>query len=351
MYLLLAAIVLVLLFAASFGGRDTWVALGSTTLSVLLVAGLVFIASANTAGPFLKTLAAQMPPSINGGVEDLAYAAERTAASLSAPHERVAEREAPPPAAAIPPQDGKTEPARSSADWLDVSWLDFDWLDFSGLSLAWLNPWNWFGDAPPAAPEVDLELGQDTKVPGAEPASPSEPEAPMPTVRALMPGHDDEARKQANAAPSYRIVTPPEPTAVPPADGLAEDAGGAPVKWLPDAPHPQGMERIVLTGTNVSNAPLEDIQATLKPDAANGNTPQALALNLRIEGQGDADGSPASIPPGTRFHLQAADLSEADAAQLGGAIVSFAYSQGGRRRTSILYLDQAALSGRTAGTQ
>ena len=75
MYLLLAAIVLLLLFAASFGGRGTWVALTSTTLTVLLVAACAFIASASSAGPFFKSLAEGLPASLNGGVEDLAYAA------------------------------------------------------------------------------------------------------------------------------------------------------------------------------------------------------------------------------------------------------------------------------------
>ena len=365
MYLLLAAIVLLLLFAASFGGRGTWVALTSTTLTVLLVAACAFIASASSAGPFFKSLAEGLPASLNGGVEDLAYAAERTAASFGDARKHVAKDVAkdvamveaapePSPAAASPTQDTKS--AWVSADWLDFSWLDLSWPNFGWLKTDWFNPWNWFGDAAPVAPEVNLKLGQGGDKPAAAPA-PAKPEPPMPTVRAMMPGHDaghgsehgDDAQKQANAAPSYRIVTPPEPAAPP--EEAPDDTAGAPVKWLRGAPHPQGVERIVLTGTNVSNAPLEDIQATLKPDSADGIAAENLALRLRIEGQDGPEGAAKAVPPGTRFHLQAAGLSEADTEHLKGAIVSFAYSLGGRRRTSILYLDRAALGGKTAGVQ
>lgn len=356
MYLLLAAIVLLLLFAASFGGRRTWVALGSTTLTVLLVAAGAFIASASSAGPFFKSLAEGLPASLNGGVEDLAYAAERTAAAFGEARKSAAthiskhlamEETAPesPPAAASPGHDAQS------------AWLSADWLDFS-----WLNPWNWFGDAAPAAPEIHIELGQGGETPAAAPA-PAEPEPPMPRVRAMMPGHDaghaaettaepgDETRKQANAAPSYRIVTLPDPAATPSPEAPPDDTAGVPVKWLPDAPHPAGMDSIVLTGANMSNAPLEDIQATLKPDSADGNAAGNLALRLRIEGGDEPEGAAETVPPGTRFHLQAAGLSEADTERLKGAIVSFAYSLGGRRRTSILYLDRAALGGTTAGVQ
>lgn len=374
MYLLLAAIVLLLLFAASFGGRGTWVALGSTTLTVLLIAACAFIASASSAGPFFKSLAEGLPASLNGGVGDLAYAAERTAAAFGAARKpaakHVATAEAKPDASPESPAAATSPGAGAQSARVRPGWLDFDWLDVD-----WLNPWNWFGDAAPAAPEVDLELSQGGEKPAAAPA-PAEPERPAPRVRAMMPGHDtrhatgrdtgpdagigsepgDGTQTRANAAPSYRIVTPPAPAAATPEDGLPEDAppddtAGAPVKWLPGAPHPQGEERIVLTGTNVSNAPLENIQATLKPDSPDGTAAGNRELRLRIEGQDGAETAAGTVPPGTRFHLQAAGLSEADAGHLKGAIVSFAYSLGGRRRTSILYLDRAALSGKTAGVR
>lgn len=357
MYLLLAVIILLLLFAASYGGRGTWVPLGSTTLSVLLIAACAFVANAPSAGPFFTNLAAQLPGSLSGGLEDLAYTAERTAAAVEA-RQRIATAEPapePPPAAATGAEEG-----RPGGDWLDFSWFKADWL----------NPLAWFGEDAGPAPEVDLELSQSGKTPAAEqaPPAPEAPaaEAPMPTVRSMMPGHDagpapekdQDARQRAEPGPSYRIVTPPEPAAAPPTETPPdtppenfENAAGAPVKWLPDAPHPDGVDMVLLSGTNVSDAPLEDIEATLKPDLGGGTAAiESLALRLRIEGQ-DAQGPAASVPPGTRFHLQAAGLSEADAERLKGAIVSFAYSQGGRRRTSIMYLDQAALGGQAVGGQ
>ena len=108
---------------------------------------------------------------------------------------------------------------------------------------------------------------------------------------------------------------------------------------------------VVLTGANLSDEPLEDIRATLKPDSAketNISVPNVLKLRLHIEGQVIDGKGAASIPPGARFHLEAPTLTADQAQQLSGAIVSFAYVQAGRRRASIMYLTQAALAGRTA---
>jgi len=104
---------------------------------------------------------------------------------------------------------------------------------------------------------------------------------------------------------------------------------------------------ILLTGANRSNEPLEDIRATLKPDSGKDiSVPNALTLRLRIEGQAVDGTGAASVPPGARFHLEAPTLTADQARALTGAIVSFAYRQAGRRRTSIMYRTQAALAAR-----
>lgn len=348
MYLLLAVIVLLLLFAASYGGPGTWVALASSTLSVLLVAGIAFIANAGSAGPYFNALAAETPTLFKSGVQDLAFAAERTAASFAEAQQRtiaeaVAAEAVPPPAAAPAP-----DKSDDGGSWLDLSWLTpTEWLS---TAADWLDPAGWFGTQAPSAPEVDLRVGNGAT--GNPPAAP-EPQgqapqaasqAPMPTVRAMMHPRDEAAQKSA-AAPSYRIVTAPSVEAGPVTAPLPDNPN-TPVKWLAGAAGPAGLDRILLSGMNVSSQPLEDIQATLKPDS--GATPVGLddvRLSLRVEG---ADGTAVpggSVPPGARFHLQAAGLSDKAANELGGAIVSFAYSQGGRRRTSIMYLKQTALGG------
>ena len=74
-------------------------------------------------------------------------------------------------------------------------------------------------------------------------------------------------------------------------------------------------------------------------------------MTVRVEGPDGTAQPGTSIPPGARFHLQVMNLSEEDAKRLGGAIMSFSYSQDGRRRTSIMYLKQAALNGAPAGPQ
>lgn len=361
MYILLAAIVLLLLFVASYGGRRTWVALASATLSVLLVAGCAFLANARSAGPYFNALAAEAPALFNTGLQDLAFAAERLAAShAQAPRRAVAATQAPPPAA--PSADDGAQ-----ADWLDLSAIDMSWLDPSDWlsSVAGgLNPLNWFETTEPGKPEVHLKVQQgDETTTAAVPApvetgAPQASQTPLPTVRSMMREQDeaqgqdeplqqaDTARQQAAAAPSYRILTPPEADSGPP------EMPGAPVKWLADASAPDGMDKIMLTGTNTSNTPLENIQAVLKPDSdANALGIDTVALNLRVERRDGTAAPGASIPPGARFYLEAADLSEAAARQLGGAILSFAYSQDGRRRTSIMYLKRTALSGPSAPPQ
>ncbi|WP_108683460.1 hypothetical protein [Methyloceanibacter sp. wino2] len=344
MYLLLAVIVLLLLFAASYGGPGTWVALASTTLSVLLVAGVAFIANAGSAGPYFNALAAQSPTLFKAGVEDLAFAAESTAAAFAEGRQRAAAEETAIQSTAPTPPVPDTS-GQDTGDWLDLSWLTpADWL-FAATD--WLDPAGWFETQEPSAPEVDIRVGNEapaTPKPQAR-APQAEPQAPMPTVRSMMHPRDEAAQRPAADAPSYRIVTAPSEEAAP-TTGSLPDNPSTPVTWLAGASTPAGMSNVLLTGTNVSNQPLEDVQATLKPDS--GARPTGLdnvALSLRVEGPDGTAVPTASVPPGARFHLEAAGLSNDAANELGAAIVSFAYSQGGRRRTSIMYLKQTALGG------
>lgn len=350
MYLLLAVIVLLLLFAASYGGPGTWVSLASSTLSVLLVAGVAFIANAGTAGPFFNALAAQSPVFFKAGMRDLAFAATSTAASFAEGRPRAAAESTAAPSA---PPTPLAADARNPDDgnWLDLSWFaPTDWV-FAAVD--WLDPAGWFEAQDQRAPEVHIRVGEDAA--GTAPATPQTqapqtvPQAPMPTVRSMMQPRDEAAQTPAADAPSYRIVTAPSDDTAP-VTGSLPDNPSTPVKWLAGARAPAGMEGVLLTGRNVSTQPLDDIQATLKPDSA--ATPAGLndvRLSLRVEGPEGMAVSGTSVPPGARFHLQAAGLSNDAARELGAAIVSFAYSQAGRRRTSIMYLKQTALGGDLGG--
>lgn len=127
-----------------------------------------------------------------------------------------------------------------------------------------------------------------------------------------------------------------KPAAEPEAEPAAERSSDAPIKWFLNAPPPNG-GAFAVSGANVSDQPLKVVRAVLKPDSGG----RKLKLTLDVEGQDSADD--AVVPPGTRFSLKAADLTASEARQLGGAILSVAYAQAGRRKTSIMYLTQDAL--------
>ena len=111
----------------------------------------------------------------------------------------------------------------------------------------------------------------------------------------------------------------------------------APLKWLlEDAPWAENGS-FLLSGANVSDQPLEAVRAVLKPDSG------ADTLTLTVNVAGQADGA---VPPGAQFNLSAPVLTADQATQFGGAILSFAYSHEGRRRTSIMYLTPTMLAKR-----
>jgi hypothetical protein len=136
---------------------------------------------------------------------------------------------------------------------------------------------------------------------------------------------------QAAATAADWFDTEPEPKANP----------RSPVAWELEAPSvqlpvtsPWGFS---LRGTNVSDEPLEQVQAVLKPDS----TGREIALALDVEGS--APERDPVIPAGARFSL-VSDATDEDGASDGGAILSFRYVQAGQRKTSILYLTPDVLA-------
>ena len=264
--LLVAGIVLILLFVATYSQRRTWVTLGSTALTIVLVAGCVFFSTAQ--GPSqihkgLAQLAKKLPSGWDRPALELTTALEQASTSLASARKEAAARE---------PQPVLTA---SAADW-------FSWG-------AWFK----------AVPAAEHTAEQKAEPPAEQTAAPEEP----------------------------------EPEAEPVAD-----TGSAPIQWLLDAP--TATDTFMLTGANVSDQPLEDIRAVLKPDSGGG----ALPLTLTVAGEDSA-----AVPAGARFGLVAETLTPDEARQLGGAILSFAYAQGGRRKTSIMYLTPPMLAERVAG--
>jgi hypothetical protein len=244
-----AGVALFLLLIASYTGRSTWIALGSTALSVAMFVGLLFFATVHEPGQVRTRLA--------WIANTLSLVADRqTVHDL----ESVLE----PPAPPLP---------------CDAS-------------------------AGPGCPATA----------GAETPAATEP-APM----------------QAAAAPGW-FDTKPEPKATP----------QTPVAWTLDdrdvqspVTSPWGFS---ISGTNVSDEALEQVQGVLKPDA----TMREMPLALSVEGAGAGDGS--VIPADARFSLFSAAPDESAAGQAGGAILTFRYVQAGQRKTSILYLTPAMVA-------
>ncbi len=115
----------------------------------------------------------------------------------------------------------------------------------------------------------------------------------------------------------------------------------SPVAWTLDDGDAQGPVSspwgFSISGTNVSDETMEQVQAVLKPDA----TERELTLALSVEG---AAGDGSVIPANASFSLFSAAPDETAAGQTGGAILMFRYMQGGQRKSSILYLTPAMVA-------
>lgn len=251
MDLVVAGTVIFALLLASYSTRGDWVALGSTALSIVLIAGFFFLSTAGEPNPFrdgLTGLATKLPSGWDQRALDLANAIEQVSVASVAARKQAAER---PPEPIL---------AGSFSDW--------------------------------------FSLGSSSKTePEAEPA--------------LKPKPASESR------------------------------AGVPIKWLLDEPATNQI--FALSGTNVSDQPLADVQAVLKPDS------DATVFDLTLQSTGTTGRRGSVIAPGARFSLAATALTKDQAKHLGGAILSVSYVQDGNRKTSIMYLSPPTIAALTAG--
>ena len=297
MELLAAGIILGLLFVATYSQRRTWIALGSALLSVALVSGFLFLSTAQDTTPFrdgLTQLAKMLPARWDRRVQNLAASIERASLGLADARKRGAEHRQP----LLATSDAKL------SDWFDGdSW---SWKFRSWKSWTW-ESWSWGSQAETKSePKPRAEAEQTIR---AEPTAKAEP----------------KARPAADAGGSRRPAN-----------------SSGPIKLLLDEPPPVARENFGISGANISDQPLTTIRAVLKPDSG---APH-LELSLQVDGLSSANGG--VIPPGARFTLTAPDFTP-DAATHGGAILSLAYSQAGRQKTSITYLTPQMLTARATG--
>ena len=280
MSLLAAGLALFILLIASYSGRAAWIALGSATLSMAALVGVLFLAASQDPGQVRAgaawvanelSLVADRPT-----VEHLKSAVERLSTALSC--------------------EAAQKPGCTTAA---------------------------SADTPPAAPEA---------MQAAATTSWLEPEAtPEPVVQ------EPPKQELAKQGPQKQELAKQEPQ-----KQEARGASKSPVAWRLDDAGVQissgGAGGFSVGGMNVSDKALEQIHAVLKPDG----TQREMPLSLSIEGQSSEPG--ASIPAGARFSLASATPNEDDSETSGGAILSFRYVQAGQRKSSILYLTPAIVA-------
>ncbi len=280
MSLLAAGLALFILLIASYSGRAAWIALGSATLSMAALVGVLFLAASQDPGQVRAgaawvanelSLVADRPT-----VEHLKSAVERLSTALSC--------------------EAAQKPGCTTAA---------------------------SADTPPAAPEA---------MQAAATTSWLEPEAtPEPVVQ------EPPKQELAKQGPQKQELTKQEPQ-----KQEARGASKSPVAWRLDDAGVQissgGAGGFSVGGMNVSDKALEQIHAVLKPDG----TQREMPLSLSIEGQSSEPGT--SIPAGARFSLASATPNEDDSETSGGAILSFRYVQAGQRKSSILYLTPATVA-------
>jgi len=277
---LAAGLALFILLIASYSGRAAWIALGSATLSMAALVGVLFLA------------ASQDPGQVRAG-------AAWVASELSL----VADRPT-------------VEHLKSAVERLSTA-LSCEAAQKPGCTTAAS------ADTPPAAPEA---------MQAAATTSWLEPEAtPEPVVQ------EPPKQELAKQGPQKQELAKQEPQ-----KQEARGASKSPVAWrLDDAGvkiSSGGAGGFSVGGMNVSDKTLEQIHAVLKPDG----TQREMPLSLSIEGQSSEPGT--SIPAGARFSLASATPNEDGSETSGGAILSFRYVQAGQRKSSILYLTPATVA-------
>ena len=280
MSLLAAGLALFILLIASYSGRAAWIALGSATLSMAALVGVLFLAASQDPGQVRAgaawvanelSLVADRPT-----VEHLKSAVERLSTALSC--------------------EAAQKPGCTTAA---------------------------SADTPPAAPEA---------MQAAATTSWLEPEAtPEPVVQ------EPPKQELAKQGPQKQELVKQEPQ-----KQEARGASKSPVAWRLDDAGVQissgGAGGFSVGGMNVSDKALEQIHAVLKPDG----TQREMPLSLSVEGQSSEPGT--SIPAGARFSLASATPNEDGSETSGGAILSFRYVQAGQRKSSILYLTPATVA-------
>lgn len=280
MSLLAAGLALFILLIASYSGRAAWIALGSATLSMAALVGVLFLAASQDPGQVRAgaawvanelSLVADRPT-----VEHLKSAVERLSTALSC--------------------EAAQKPGCTTAA---------------------------SADTPAAAPEA---------MQAAATTSWLEPEAtPEPVVQ------EPPKQELAKQGPQKQELVKQEPQ-----KQEARGASKSPVAWRLDDAGVQissgGAGGFSVGGMNVSDKALEQIHAVLKPDG----TQREMPLSLSVEGQSSEPGT--SIPAGARFSLASATPNEDGSETSGGAILSFRYVQAGQRKSSILYLTPATVA-------
>jgi hypothetical protein len=127
--LLVAGLVIFLLLVVSYSQRSIWITLGSTTLSIVLLASCVFLASSSQIRDGLSGLAKEVPSGWDQAALALAASIERASASLASAKISIASRE--PVLAAVSHRLGssprtqvepKPEPAQNSPDF-PIKWF------------------------------------------------------------------------------------------------------------------------------------------------------------------------------------------------------------------------------------
>jgi hypothetical protein len=153
---------------------------------------------------------------------------------------------------------------------------------------------------------------------------------------------------KAMGSPNIDKVAVPRPTSTASSGGDAaseirsetasKDVSASPIIWLLDPPGAAtpSASQIVLTGINRSKEPLQQVRATLKPDA----TKREIALTLNVLGR-DLGDEPV-IPAGARFTLGLKVKTPNQ--QIGGAVFAFRYSYAGKRRNLIWYFTPPILA-------
>lgn len=280
MSLLAAGLALFILLIASYSGRAAWIALGSATLSMAALVGVLFLA------------ASQDPGQVRAG-------AAWVASELSL----VADRPT-------------VEHLKSAVERLSTA-LSCEAAQKPGCTTAAS------ADTPAAAPEA---------MQAAATTSWLEPEAtPEPVVQ------EPPKQELAKQGPQKQELAKQEPQ-----KQEARGASKSPVAWRLDDAGVQissgGAGGFSVGGMNVSDKALEQIHAVLKPDG----TQREMPLSLSVEGQSSEPGT--SIPAGARFSLASATPNEDGSETSGGAILSFRYVQAGQRKSSILYLTPATVA-------